>query len=266
MQIKKIITHAGVFHADEVLAIATLRIFGVDVPIERKFQITQEEIDDPEIWILDIGMVQDFEKHNFDHHHPTQKNSPATNLLVLNYLEQVGWVDSNLAKMLRERLYEYVSDCDRGIIINPKQDYTFSSMVRSFNVLSVEGFENALNFTLDYLRVLVDCYRKEINDKKRWDILEKIEDNGFYLAIQEDTNIIFGWKEYAVADNVYMLVSPNERGGWQIISRDSEIIKIPKHLNQTFLHNSGFIAVYDTKENAVQHAKNILFDFIESQK
>ena len=111
MQIKKIITHAGIFHADEITAIAFMRLMGIDVPIECKFQISQEEINDPEVWILDVGMVQDFKNHNFDHHHPTQKESPATNKLILDYFYQNGYIDEQIYLMFKKRFFDFISHC-----------------------------------------------------------------------------------------------------------------------------------------------------------
>ena len=66
--IKKIITHDGQFHADEVFAVALLlRVFGL-VPVVRTRVVTKEDLDDPEIWVLDQYGQYDRLKHNFDHH------------------------------------------------------------------------------------------------------------------------------------------------------------------------------------------------------
>jgi uncharacterized UPF0160 family protein len=84
MRYNKIITHSGVHHADEVSAIVTVfKSLGYKLPIERKISVTQEELDDPSVLILDIGRNYNPTLGNFDHHQGA--NLPATNILVLDY-------------------------------------------------------------------------------------------------------------------------------------------------------------------------------------
>lgn len=70
-RIRKIVTHNGVFHADEVFAIAALRCFGVEVPVvrTRNREVLEEAINDEQTIVVDIGGVFDPDKLNFDHHH-----------------------------------------------------------------------------------------------------------------------------------------------------------------------------------------------------
>ena len=44
---KKIVTHAGTFHADELCAIATLRLLYPGIPVERTYTPTPEDFSDP---------------------------------------------------------------------------------------------------------------------------------------------------------------------------------------------------------------------------
>ena len=60
---KKIVTHDGVFHADEVTACAFLRHFGEIVRTR-----DPEIVNDPDNLVLDVGGIHDPENNRFDHH------------------------------------------------------------------------------------------------------------------------------------------------------------------------------------------------------
>ena len=82
-RIKKIVTHAGTFHADELCALALLHTMFPDAPVERTYTPSEEDFQDPEVWVLDIGRRYEPELNNFDHHHDAEL--PATNMLVLRH-------------------------------------------------------------------------------------------------------------------------------------------------------------------------------------
>jgi len=65
--ILRIVTHPGIFHADEVCAVGWLRLMGVDAPVERRVP-TSEDLANPEVLVLDIGGVHNPSLRNFDHH------------------------------------------------------------------------------------------------------------------------------------------------------------------------------------------------------
>jgi hypothetical protein len=80
-----IITHPGSAHFDEVtavsfiLAVCTETIFR----IERR-EPTPAELDNPGVWVVDVGDRHEPEKHNFDHHQSL--DCPAAFVLVAEYL------------------------------------------------------------------------------------------------------------------------------------------------------------------------------------
>lgn len=245
---KKIITHAGMFHADEVLALATFKFFtGLNIPIERKFNVTQEELQDKSILILDIGRSLNEEMGNFDHHQSTFED--ATNLLVLNYFCK----DYALIGKLQKHLFKNVSDVDRGIVQD--QIGSFNSIIRNFNSLE-NGFELAIDLAFSILSAYVETAKKAIQDEKIWEGLRK-ENRIVYL----ENNHLTDWKEMAKKEGIVFAVSPNARGGFQIISVNSEEWNIPVKETQTFRHNSGFMAVYETEEEAVKHTQEIMREF-----
>ena len=85
----KIITHDGIFHADEVFAVALLNIFLVDsmsIPVTRTRnpKLIEQAIDDPNTFVLDVGGIFDQDRLAFDHHQVLSMK--PTNILILNWL------------------------------------------------------------------------------------------------------------------------------------------------------------------------------------
>ena len=251
MTITKIITHAGQFHADEVLAIALLRILGYDAPVERTFTPSEEDFADPTVFVLDIGRRFEPEKGNFDHHKDGQL--VATNLLLLQHLEeQVGGYA--VAKQLYARLFSRVSDVDRGLVVLDSTGIPeFNMLIRAFNSLS-DGFDRALSVATEILTAILETTRKAIADESRWYALEKL--NG--IAYQHDTDVILCWKEKAKEEGICLLVCPNLRGGYSVVSRDTAELVIPVDEYQTFRHASGFMATYPSYQIALQQANVLL--------
>lgn len=254
---KKIITHSGSFHADEVLAVAILREFGFEQSVERKFKIDQTELEDHQVMVIDIGGVYSADGLNFDHHH--DGNIPASNVLVADWLVSVGKMD----KRVREKIAPFlnqVSDVDRGIIPNGGPAAGLNAIIRGFNPSAGSpadfdsAFETAVAICQQVIGNQIRNAQKAVEDEARWDALEKTN----RLAIQEDTNVILGWKEMAKRDDILVLVCPSNREGWQVISRDSNEFVVPAHESQIFRHQSGFMAVYPDREAALAHATQIV--------
>jgi hypothetical protein len=85
MTTELIITHPGSAHFDEVTAISLI----LAVHTRTGFQVKRrepavEELDDPGIWVVDVGDRYEPEKHNFDHHQDA--NCPAAFILIAEYL------------------------------------------------------------------------------------------------------------------------------------------------------------------------------------
>ncbi|MFC2003394.1 MYG1 family protein [Chloroflexota bacterium] len=85
MKSQLIITHPGSAHFDEVTAVSLILVVYADTAfrIERREPVTAE-LDDPDVWVVDIGDRHEPEKHNFDHHQSL--DCPAAFVLVAEYL------------------------------------------------------------------------------------------------------------------------------------------------------------------------------------
>ncbi|MFC2014600.1 MYG1 family protein [Chloroflexota bacterium] len=85
MKAQLIITHPGSAHFDEVTAVSLILAMNTDTVfrIERR-EPSASELDNPDVWVVDIGGRHESEKRNFDHHQDT--DCPASFVLVTKYL------------------------------------------------------------------------------------------------------------------------------------------------------------------------------------
>ena len=67
MTYSKIITHPGPAHLDDVVA-TSVAIYLHEVDLVERRDPTQEELENPEVLVLDVGRKWNPEKGNFDHH------------------------------------------------------------------------------------------------------------------------------------------------------------------------------------------------------
>lgn len=81
-QVTKIVVHPGTAHGDDFLACCILAA-KFSVPIERR-EPTQDDLDNPDILVLDVGGRFEPEKLNFDHHQDL--TIPCSLVLVLQRL------------------------------------------------------------------------------------------------------------------------------------------------------------------------------------
>ncbi len=86
MKAQLIITHPGGAHFDEVTAVSLILAVHADTvfSIERR-EPALAELDNPDVWVVDIGDRHEPEKRNFDHHQDA--DCPAAFVLVAEYLE-----------------------------------------------------------------------------------------------------------------------------------------------------------------------------------
>lgn len=253
MRIKKIVTHAGTFHADEICAIALINTIFESPTIERTFTPSEEDLQNPEVFVLDIGRRYEPKLNNYDHHQDAEL--PATNKLIFERFFP-GMVGDNSIS----RFIQYISDVDTGVIVeNKNTPPTISGLVRACNNLpSPEGqdvnFFNAVVIMQLALKAQFELFKLSKKSKELWEKTERYL--GF--AIHDSAEFIANWQELAEEEDVMFLITPNTRGGYQIMSRDSKQFPIPTHERQTFLHNAKFIASYPTIADAISHAVEIV--------
>lgn len=243
--ITRIYTHAGQFHADEILGIAIIsQVQGFRPEVVRTFKPPEPG---PNEMVLDIGERCDHFKW-LDHHHDS--TLPAACILALCWVENLGLVRVDVAQLLEDRLFSRVDKIDRGVIPDGGDPWEFNGLVRSFNG-KPEGFYKALSMAETIVgNLLIDC-QQQIEDEETWG---ELTDKFASPVVYWEGRPLLGWKELALRDGYFGMITPNTRGGWQIISADYEKYPIPLDDRQSYRHKSGFMAVYKHRDDAWQHA------------
>jgi len=86
IDMKTIVTHPGQAHRDEFMACCLLLASGIAKSIERR-DPTEEDLNDPDVIVLDQGGRHEPDKLNFDHHQLERDAAPTCSItLVLPYL------------------------------------------------------------------------------------------------------------------------------------------------------------------------------------
>ena len=78
-----IVVHPGGAHLDEILAVGMICQEHGLIPVHRH-EPTREDLDDPGVWVVDVGMRHEPELRNFDHHQ--QDHLECAFSLVARYL------------------------------------------------------------------------------------------------------------------------------------------------------------------------------------
>ena len=160
---KKIVTHNGSFHADEVFACAILSILN-----NNKVEIIRSR--DPEVWeigdyVVDVGGVHNEKKNRFDHHQADGVGKRANGIpyssmgLVWKLYGKKLSGSADVAKLVDERLVQPIDAVDSGVNL--------------FSLVTPEVFPYTINDVIGGLR---PTWKEESEDK------ESI-DEGFAIAL-----------------------------------------------------------------------------------
>jgi len=262
MKYRLVITHDGKFHADEILAISlaiTMKVISWSTPIERRKRgmVAEEEFNDPTVLILDVGRIYKPELGNFDHHQ--NKNLEATNILLLNFLL---FDQDDLRNQLAKKLFQQISDVDRGIKSKNGLYADFNTIIRNFNGIH-NGFAEAIKLAHNILRGYISHAKYCMRTRKYWDTYQRISEGK--IAIMTPTDRYVGeWQEFAERDGVYLLLLPNKdnKNYYNLMSCNVDLIKIPIDTAQHTLNNSGHFAVYVSYNEALRHAKQLVYNLV----
>jgi len=166
---RKVITHNGIFHADDVMSIALIKEQVNEIPVERTRNISIEDINDPEVWVVDVGGEFNHELNNYDHHQ--SKELDASCILVLKALTYEGLIGRELYEEL-ESSFEAISFIDRNGPAS-MNGFQFNTLIKSFNALE-NGFDIAVNVCRKYIQSCKATVQKSVESQEIWDRGEKI--------------------------------------------------------------------------------------------
>ena len=269
----KVVTHNGIFHADELLACALLCIaYGRDnvgIIRSRDSKVLEVATKNKDTWTIDVGNSYDPEILNFDHH---MRDFDVTNSFG-NKLSSFGMVVEELLRRsffseVRQQLLDFsnkVDLMDNGIEV--AEDLLFLSVLNSYSDNEVINFYSALETAISYLRSLINKWKEErIINLRLNDSLGNMTEDGIiyntdYIPVDERANAI---------PEAKLVVYKNKAGTYNIQSvnvgetkdfsvrcpapskwlglRDNELIRASGGLPLTFCHVGGFLTVTSTDE------------------
>ena len=262
-------THAGVFHADDVFSSALLKYINPEIEIKRVFNIT--DLDEEKDLIFDIGAGE------FDHHQPNNQKKLRDNFIPyaafgLLWKELGTYIlGEKEAKKFDEDFVQSIDYSDNTGISN-----TISSFIASFNpnwnetISTDKKFNEAVDIALS---LLGNKFKSIIGKQEAVEIVEKLYEDASCKQIIVFPRFI-PWQEVLVGTEAQFVIFPSNRGGYnlQIVPNAGEIprelwgakefkldgMAINEVKGMTFCHPGGFLASFDTVENAYNAAKNFL--------
>lgn len=282
-------THSGTFHADDVLAYSLIRTFvdeGADVVRTRDRAV----LDACDI-VVDVGGEFDPTRLRFDHHQGTYRGPRSSAGMVLDWLESIGRVSPDLASHLRERVVEYIDAVDTGREA-PRVDVPcFARIVETMGVGcqtaedQLDAFRRASDIGITLLSGLLTGHARVVAAREtvRRAMAEAVEAGRSALFLDH----YLPWKpvyfELGGAEHPtdYVLF-PSEDDTWKLVAipptlgqfeqkrplpaswagkMNEELEAATGVEGSVFCHKNRFIAVFRTREGAVEAMKRFdLFD------
>jgi len=241
-----IITHPGSAHFDEVTAIGLVLATHPDTEfiVERR-QPTLPELDNPDIWVIDIGERHEPDKLDFDHHQSL--DCPASFVLVADYL---GLLDT----LSVQPWWDFKDSVDRigptvsSLKFNAGDDLVNRNPVESWlTVRFASDPESSLPLLRDFGRYLIDDSRALKERIDYWRSCRRLDIAGVPAMIGETTES-GGLDEFRRLDDnpPDIVISLDRRsGGWRLFRYDGtpvDFTRIAGRPEISFAHKSGFLA------------------------
>ncbi|WP_300672236.1 MYG1 family protein [Desulfoluna sp.] len=242
-----IITHPGSSHFDEFFAICLLLAThpNTDFTIERR-EPTPEEVDDPSIWVLDIGGEHNPKKRNFDHHQDIELS--ASFVLVAQAL---GYEESLSALPwwnFKDRIDRF-GPAKVGAEIGTTSLRTTYSPMEGWMLDMFATAPNALPTIMrQFGQKAIESGRKLTEQLDRWEKARRVELNGYTILISESDEAE-GAQEFNFRQEkpAAACVTWDSRGqGWKLMRFDNapeiNFAKLEGRPDIRFTHKTGFVA------------------------
>ncbi len=241
-----IITHPGSAHFDEVTAIAFLLAVRADTEfaVERR-EPDEKELEDPAIWVIDVGDRYEPAKRNFDHHHSL--DCPASFVLVADYLgiaetmSVTAWwrFKDEVDRFGPSRASEKFNAGDVLVNDNPVENWLTAEFAAAP--------EKTLPILKSYGARLIAGARLLKNQIDIWKTAKRLDIAGV-PAIISDTRESLGLEEFRrLTENPPDIVISKDRrdDGWRLFRYEGTPVDFSLLANDpeiAFAHKTGFLA------------------------
>lgn len=282
---KSVGVHDGVFHADEITAVALLVILDLVDP-KNVVRSRQEEKLALCEYVCDVGGIYDPQRKLFDHHQASYKGEMSSAGLILTYIKEQKLMKAEEAHFIYHSLVKGVDDHDNGRSPQIPGITLFSHVIANFAPPTYQAdakemdnaFHEALEFTIGHLERLLSRHRYNRECRKTVESVMRQHkqclifdraipwaENFFALHGKEHPALFVVmpsgdyWKLRGIPpdDEHKMQVRlplPQEWAG--LLGEDlKRVSKLPGAL---FCHKGRFTSVWETKEDALRALEEVL--------
>ncbi len=284
----KIVTHNDRFHADDVCAMATLRIvFGDN--ITEVIRTRDLKIIETADIVFDVGHIYDPEKNRFDHHQTEgagvrENGIPYASFgLVWKKFGKEICGSQEVVDLIDKKIVQMIDASDNGHLLytytkSDVREYVIDTICHSFGSTWKEE-DNYDEVFFEVVDMMEKILRREI--KIAQDKIEAIPYIEKTYRDSENKNIIIFDEYYPWGDtlkkyeDIYFVVSPTKgKTQWRISCiqdvqlqnkkslpqswaglRDLELEKVTGVVGAQFCHRNLFMAAASSKESAIKLAK-----------
>ena len=279
-QIKRVVTHSTVFHADDVFGVAMWKLINPKIEVIRTLK--------PEDYVGDDTIIFDIGLGKYDHHQEDKAMRPAEpgkdpvpycgfGLLWRDYgyllcPEKEAW------KRVDNTLVLSIDKADNGIQQNMLST-SIKAMNPNWNAVETEddAFLRAMHVAMTILKAHVDQANSAVAAK---DLIMASFEYKEVLVLDK----YLPWTDTVLGDerlkDILFVVYPSLRGGWNVQTVPkaqgcfSNRMDFPKewlgHADPErgihFAHTSNFLIACDTKDQAIKVAEEAVQEGLESSQ
>ena len=260
----KIITHDGLFHGDEVFAVALMMLFYKELNIvrTRDAAILEKGVKDQSVYVLDVGGDYNPEMKNFDHHQEEVPGGKAAVSLLFESLFPDFNTDRELT-LLHDRLIKGINDWDLGLA---QRDLTgkplyLPQLISNFNRFGTDRqdaqFIKAVDFAYVVLSNEMNTAKEIVKAERIWEKKHVLNNNTVLL-----TEYCAFWRTIQNEEARYKFVVQPEKENWVVSSVDSNKYPLPvvqeNKEGLIFQHKQRFLTVFDSFDRALDFVNNRL--------
>jgi len=246
METQLIVTHPGSAHFDEVTAVSLIMASfpETEFKVERR-EPTVAELEDPAIWVVDVGDRHEPEKRNFDHHQSL--DCPAGFVLVANFL--------GLSETLSVLpWWGFKDSVDRFGVVRSSIKFNAGDELVNRNPMEMWLTSRFASATQDYLTVLksygayvIASARVLKRQLDYWKSCSRLNIAGVPAIIGE-TRESAGLEEFrrSAENPPDIIISMDRRSdGWRLFRYEGTPVDFSRLIGEpeiAFAHKSGFMA------------------------
>ena len=266
----KVITHAGIFHADDVCSVALLELLaGRELDVCRVNKMSDEHM----IISLDrtYTIVCDIGGGRYDHHFPDEQKEhyadgvPMASIgLIAKDISIDGKTIEEVFPGFTHEILKPIEARDNGYVTVELRETPFGDIVKAFNPTweSGKSANDCFREAVDVCKVLLSRFLGRIKSRvSAADVVKNAEVINNVIILDE----FVPWESH-ISDEIVGCVYPSNREGWclqlapgvlRFENRGRFEFNEYAELLTTFVHPSGFMCVTKTKEHAIELTKFI---------